>query len=222
MAKRRKTRGSPRGGQTPGTGRREAACPKTDLAQRAASEFEASAAILEALAESPNIRVLEEVVDDDFRNRLVWIARRIIRARTGTGAEGAVQEALTAAASNGSKLAEADDPRAYLRVAVRRRAADRCRERSKSVSLDGDLDGARLRSSAPSVEVAYLYAEDVTAALPARLRPIWVRRLRGMTLPEIAEDLRQPLRTIERRWAELKAIMRALLGGENDDTEVGE
>lgn len=160
--------------------------------------------------ESPNNRVLEEVVDDDFRKQLVWIARRIIANVTGT--EGAVQDALTAAASKGSKLAEADDPRAYLRVAVRRRAAERRADRSKFLSRDGDLGGARLRNSAPTVEEAYLYDEDITAALPAHLRPIWVRRLRGMTLREIAEDLRQPLRTIERRWTELKAIVRELRG----------
>lgn len=49
MAKRRKKNGSRRGGRTPGTGRREEAPAKTDLAQPAASEFEASAAIPEDL-----------------------------------------------------------------------------------------------------------------------------------------------------------------------------
>lgn len=157
-----------------------------------------------------NHRVVAELVDDRFRAHLVATAAEI--TRNADDAEDAVQEALAAAIHPISGLARADNPVAYLRVAVMNRARTFIARRRPLLSLDNP-DAERttpVGSSGVSVEEAYLFDDELPAALPAHLRPVWERRCRGMTLQAIAADLGLSLRTVERRWTQIKDTLRTL------------
>ena len=160
----------------------------------------------------PNRRVLAEIVGAAFREELIAIAFSIVH--DDSVAEGVVHDVILAAGAEGSRLAAADDPRAYLRVSVRRRGWKREADRRQDASRSTELDETSVSNRAPSAHEGYFIDEEVPAALPRRLRPIYELRRKGMTVEEVAEELGLSLSTVKRGLREIKAILRELLGGE--------
>lgn len=156
-----------------------------------------------------NQRALAEVLDGRFRETLVRIAARVVYPHSV--AEDVVHDVILATLSEGSRFADVEDPQAYLRVSVRRRARARLRAVHRLAFASREIDRSNASDPMPLADARYLIDEEIVAALPSHLRSVFDCRLTHMTGEEIAAKLLVSPSTVKRCLSEIKVLVNELL-----------